>query len=705
MLSVRMQGGNLGEQSLARIRILQASNTQYAHYFYRDVVDKDEQVKFDRLKVMFVGGQGVGKTSALSTLFSHHLVPSPPTVGLDIQIVNTPVLDGVWMPVDVRKLGNQTASYDSKTKVHQNRFTIQSIFKLIAANSAKSKSRGSSSGHQKKSQTDGSLALQKEPIDPTIYRKSKSEQATSNEHDSGLSIQETQEMKRMMVQPVCKQVSTELICYDFSGHRVFQPLHHPFLTDDGLYLVFFSAQQLLESGEEQLKAIRDLTLWLQKVQTLAPNARIMLIGTFFDAFLKTAPGLKTAVNNIENVLADRVFSDTRLTRVQTMLYKNKDAVIPRKKNSGSVYEGDLFFFPLSNETNFGIVQIKEAIKDIAISMQNSSQTVPISWIRVADEITNIKQSAASYQTLANKKIDFDREEVMNTQSIDLTVFQRICSAYNIAIADSTQLLRTLHTFGLVSYLENCAELRDRIIIDSQCLYNKLTVFLRDNDVHEHHSRFYDGLQGEGLMNDYILLNNKGYMSLPLFNYFFTAEQDRTFTLQFLKANYLLLEARFMAGAEYFVIPAKIPASPPKPPTSKIQVSNVTLDADDVRLIELDFSKTGLPKDVPPILFCHILNIAADTEFTIENIVLSLEACSFKLINDVTLEAEVFVQSRSLKIRFRGSKIHVSTAVQSLIVDEIESLLGKINTEQYANTIQWSTPTAQVMMNRNMESML
>ena len=87
--------------------------------------------------------------------------------------------------------------------------------------------------------------------------------------------------------------------WDYGGQMVFYTLHHLFLTQYGVYLIVFNMQKLLDSVDESTEY---LLFWLNSIKLHAPNAPVLLVGTFLDVLDEREDDIKK-VSLILNELA------------------------------------------------------------------------------------------------------------------------------------------------------------------------------------------------------------------------------------------------------------------------------------------------------------------------------------------------------------------------------------------------------------------
>lgn len=99
--------------------------------------------------------------------------------------------------------------------------------------------------------------------------------------------------------------SLTLSLWDFGGQEVFYAMHHLFLTQTGVYILVFDMRELIVT-EKHTDALKTILFWLRSIQLHAPEAPLILAGTFL-ADVKKKKDIEL-IDKMLNELVKTVFS-------------------------------------------------------------------------------------------------------------------------------------------------------------------------------------------------------------------------------------------------------------------------------------------------------------------------------------------------------------------------------------------------------------
>eukprot|EP00924_Labyrinthula_sp_SR-Ha-C_P013747 augustus_masked-scaffold_5-processed-gene-12.2-mRNA-1 protein AED:0.46 eAED:0.46 QI:0/-1/0/1/-1/1/1/0/863 len=168
--------------------------------------------------------------------------------------------------------------------------------------------------------------------------------------------------------------------FDFGGQEVFYNLHHLFLNEFGVYIVVFNTRELLKEVRRQRSTQKQyLKFWLNSKRLHAPKAPVVLVGTFSTGY--SADDIQEASDLVEEVV-----KSTRSYQVQ--YFHDTDRYIQRNFYS--------CFFPIDNKTKMGIPPLKKEIEEIMLNDENMKDEVNLNVLRIYDTLMQTKKEYLSF---------------------------------------------------------------------------------------------------------------------------------------------------------------------------------------------------------------------------------------------------------------------------------------------------------------------
>lgn len=454
-------------------RINQMTQTELKKAF-EVAVANDEQGPWMRSKIMVVGQGRAGKTASVRSMLGETYIPDlDSTIGASISQSNT-------------KAGGQGAAWQDK-KDSKVDFTVDTAARLAALKLARQRNED-----QQK--------LEKFSIEDTIkyYEAKGKEQKFATTSEAKKKINQV-----MTEEEINKKFDTQLVTrkhngkddiaftiWDYGGQTVFYTLHHLFLTKYGIYLLVFDMREILCKGKgviekaEKRAQTRDyLLFWLNSVSMHAPDAPLMIIGTFLDA-LESKSELETVNRILHRILSDRH---------KKQIHNN----------------GRLLFFPLNNRrpetdytelftslgANFGrnIEVVRDQIEVIARSQEFVNQELSLRWVKTLD--------------------------TMLEQPDNFLELQRVYElAQGVGLNDSLEvdkMLAFFHELGMIVHLTSTSNLRQIVTVKPQWLIDSLSQIIRDEKLHKFNMA---EVTKNGLKGQHDLLMEKHVATIDWFEY-------------------------------------------------------------------------------------------------------------------------------------------------------------------------------------------
>jgi len=301
----------------------------------------------------------------------------------------------------------------------------------------------------------------------------------------------------MLLRAHSKRNELALSLWDFGGQEVFYTMHHIFLTQTGIYVLIFDTRQLLDIKTRE-ESKQYVLFWLRSINLHAPDASVILVGTFCAEIHK---GIRT-VNKIVRELC-RVY----MAQVKP--------------------NGNLNFFPIDNKEGLNIKELRTAIESTAREDQSIKQQVWIRWMAFLDDLLSHKDRV-SYLTMSS-------------------TVNEIAMKFGLSNQERDMALQLFHERGLIIHLTATEALRNFVVIKPQWLIDALTKVIRDHDVHVDLEEFRKVF----LEDDATELFSQGIASRDLLEYLWDHEQV-DFFIDLMKRTMLLSEYR---DCDHFLIPS------------------------------------------------------------------------------------------------------------------------------------------------------
>lgn len=257
--------------------------------------------------------------------------------------------------------------------------------------------------------------------------------------------------------------------------------------------------------EYTLSSTKALLFWLNSVRLHAPQAPVLLVGTFLD---------RAEARDIEAI--DHSLKDISRQFPQVV--------------SGP----DLCFFPIDNVAKEGTTVLRDEVERITSEQDYVRFQVSIKWMRLLDTILESERSWISYSSARGLAED-----------IGIT-----------SVPEFNQLLQLFHELGVVIYFTKTQALRGVITTKPQWLVDGISKVIRDNQIHH-----FDmvAVRTAGLERDVEKLFDEGLATRDLLEYLW----DRShvdFLLDLMRHLLLVSNWKFGEGEEMYLVPSMVTAN-------------------------------------------------------------------------------------------------------------------------------------------------
>ncbi|GBG25054.1 Leucine-rich repeat serine/threonine-protein kinase 2 [Hondaea fermentalgiana] len=291
--------------------------------------------------------------------------------------------------------------------------------------------------------------------------------------------------------------------WDYGGQDVFYALHHVFLTKYGVYVLVFDMRQILADQESVIEYLR---FWLNSVKLHAPNAPIVMVGTY----------------------ADEVTTDDEYQRIEGILRRDVGTKLLVQVIKDS--EARRSFFPMNNASASPTrgEKLRQIIENCAADQDYVKQKVSLRWIRILTDL--VEDSAQQYVSMAHVR--------------------SLGSSYGVTGEELSHMLRFFNEIGALVHLDANETLSKNVVTQPQWLLNKLSRVIAD-EMHIE-SLYYDPeLQRLGLAEDFERMRKMGVASYELLDFLWDGDEV-DFLIEFMNSAMLLSPWPFNDKREYLV---------------------------------------------------------------------------------------------------------------------------------------------------------
>ena len=325
---------------------------------------------------------------------------------------------------------------------------------------------------------------------------------------------------------------------------MFYSLHHLFLSKYGVYLVVFNLASFFKNEDASREF---LTFWLNSINLHAPEAPLLLIGTYLDKLDKRGVALK----KIE-------------LRVSTYVRPYPSAVRNDKRG--------LSFFPLSNKSGVGMALIRRTIEETSREQDFLYTKVPVRWLRCLDKLTSDDQK--SWVPLSKAK------EMAKKCDIN-------------AASEVEAMLHYFNQVGVVLHFTSTVALEQKVIVNPQWLIDQVGKVIRDLTIHQYSKREFVAV---GLKEDLESLCTQAVASHDILLYLWS-HQTIEFLIDLMRRVMLLSDWKFGSSDDsLYLIPSLLKGSR-------------TIQVDGPLSVKYDFRTSFLPEGVIQRLVCLCVEYA------------------------------------------------------------------------------------------------
>ena len=371
---------------------------------------------------------------------------------------------------------------------------------------------------------------------------------------------------RLLFDPSTKANRLKMVIWDVAGQRVFNSLHHLYLTRYGVYLVVFNVAEL--AVDDKSETLGFLEFWMNTVNLHAKGAPVMLIGTHWDQLAQTVAKPRNSFTPRLGFAGRSVPALAR--KVDGVLQETLLKKFPQVRRN---IAAKLSFFPVSNLTKYGVENLRKQIEATTKSEEAFNMKLPMKWLKLLDHLTS--SEAPPWLTLTE----------INERAKDF------------GIASGTEieaLLRMCHEAGLLLHFTSTDVLAKTVILRPQWLLDEVSKVVRDSSIHKYDM---ERIERAGLLQDVESLQKHGIATVDLLQYFWGKEHYHFFVDLLTRTLLLSTWRRYLeTGLEsYYLIP------------SLLKRQRIAAENWPTRF-KIDFSESFLPDGCFERLTCLCLDL-------------------------------------------------------------------------------------------------
>ena len=306
----------------------------------------------------------------------------------------------------------------------------------------------------------------------------------------------------LLVRSRAEKPNIRLQIWDYGGQTVFHTLHHLFLTRYGVYLLIFNSKQLLK---DPVNSITTLRKWLHSIKLHAPDAPVILVGTFLD---KLSSG-KTSIETIMDTLSRTLVKD----------FPQIENVTP------------FTFVPISNKTNKNVIELRAAVDTIVKKQRFVRIKIPVRWLLGLNSLLSTEKAWVRLSEAEETLAEFG---VTSQDEVD-------------------RFFSFFHELGTLLYFSHTVSLKEIITIHPQWVVDSICSVIRDPELHK-----FDGevLKQIGLVEDAKLLFQQGVSTRDLLEWLWK-DREVDFLIELMQNLLLMNRLDTSSMGESYLIPAMI----------------------------------------------------------------------------------------------------------------------------------------------------
>ena len=470
---------------------------------FLEAVSGNDKAPWHRAKLVLVGEGGAGKTAMLRSLTNERFNPEwDSTLGITISGV-TSTTTNRW---------DETQDDEFLTSF-VNRLALD---KLDAKN--KDDKRGAKKKKKQKKPKGGRKARARRASVQTNYQSQYEEVTMDMEQTEGRRQTLIKYDEDLLAQSKTNEKAVTIAIWDFGGQEVFYTLHHLFLTEYSVYLVMFDMRKILTQNERvRANALKYISFWVNSVFLHAPNAPVLLAGTY----------------------ADVITTKEEHERVHSTLCTNLDDQLMSKiVQPGGSGGNSLTFFPIDNRERKGIDALRTKIESVVRKQDYVNVMVSVKWVQSLDLLMSKEESWISLAAVR----DIVKEFVTPSGE------------------EFDQMLRLFHELGIILHFTATTVLSEVVILDPQWLIDSFSKVIFDADIHA--IQGIQELEKMDLVNEAIILSREGIVTRDLLEFLW--EKDSVeFLLDLMRRLLLIGNWKFKDSDEQFLIPSMVASPRPK----------------------------------------------------------------------------------------------------------------------------------------------
>ncbi|EGD73987.1 hypothetical protein PTSG_05682 [Salpingoeca rosetta] len=234
--------------------------------------------------------------------------------------------------------------------------------------------------------------------------------------------------------------------FDLGGQSTFYIFHPFFLTENAVYLLVFSMEDLLHPNpSKRAEAWEFINYWLSSLHLHAKGAPVLMVGTFAD---------NVTSNKLQEGISPELYRRFRCHPAFPSVVRND--------------KHGLWFWPVDNTKSINdpmIQDLRQTISTTALKQPFVNQDVPVAYIKVYDELM------ATYKEQGRDLMAMDEVEAITRKHGLITKHDaRMCMQY-------------LGLYSLVLYFHDIGDMHNFVILSPQWAVDMMARVIRNFDLH------------------------------------------------------------------------------------------------------------------------------------------------------------------------------------------------------------------------------
>jgi ankyrin repeat protein/GTPase SAR1 family protein len=293
-----------------------------------------------------------------------------------------------------------------------------------------------------------------------------------------------------------KSAKVKFYLWDFAGQRLYESMHHTFLTRRAMYIIVLNLAKLTDKGIAEFDLQR-IYFWVASVHAHTPlkpePVRIFFVGTHSKSPGVTQERVAKAIQQLQDWFEN---SDSFLCHIEYVEHDDGESLLTRVENSSDFEDRNIRVF-------------RNALLKVALEQGYMQEEIPLMWLRYEDEILKFHNQSLSVPVVAPGQ--------QTCRLLSVEDMHNIATKCQIAVAEGSfkTMITFFHDTGLVIYppamhgldLELQQRLENVVMPNPQWLVDLMKVLVNIPAVPKQSKTFrtdWRMLKKEGILTDQLM---------------------------------------------------------------------------------------------------------------------------------------------------------------------------------------------------------